>query len=114
MTTVRSPSFVDVSLFQVLGWETYDNEDPAPAFVPSDTIHEPNSICEDSTKCTCKRRSGEKERNAEVGFCSLVPHRKIEHNSREESTFSDTEEESSNHESRIALCYAQASCNNAP
>ena len=66
------------------------------------------------TKCTGKGSSGKEESDAMMLLILLVPHTKIEYNSREKPTFHDTQEEAGNKESRETLSETHEGTNDPP
>lgn len=94
--------------------ETYNDKYPSPTSIPTHSIHESYSVCQNAAKCTCQRSGREEECNTVVGLSALVPHGQIEHHSREETTLRHSQEESRRNQASEALRNTHESGNDTP
>ena len=69
----------------------YQNEDPAPAMIPSYIPHMCNAVRENTTEGSGKGSATEEKRYSILTLISLIPHGKIVDNSREETRLSHTQ-----------------------
>ena len=103
--------------------KTYQNEDPAPAPLPHNTGHVSNPLCkrgsassllhiiqvggahvgQDAAKGPREGGSTEEQRDAELPFPSLVPHREVVHDAGEKTGLGNAQEKAGNKESRQVL-----------
>jgi hypothetical protein len=65
--------------------------------------HKPNPIRQNASKSTRQARSRKEQRNPVMHFPSFIPHRQIEHYTRKQSAFGDTEEGSCYYEAGEVL-----------
>lgn len=62
---------------------TYQNEDPAPSVVATDSAHVSNTPCKNATECSCQTGTAEEEGDAILSLVSLIPHAQVVNNSWE-------------------------------
>lgn len=93
---------------------THKNEDPAPPILAPHTPHERNPISQDATKRTSQTSSRKEQRNTELSLISTIPHAQIENDTREQTTFRDTKEETNGKEAGFASQDALECCDDTP
>ena len=71
-------------------WLTFKNEDPSPALLSVDTVHEIDESCEKTTESSSGCSGREEDGNSEIDLVTSVPLSKEERDSREETSLSDT------------------------
>lgn len=71
----------------------YQDKDPSPSIVSTDTFHVRDTPCKYTTEGTGQRGRGEEQSNPVMLLIALIPHGKIKHDTWEKSTLSDTKEE---------------------
>jgi hypothetical protein len=78
------------------------HENPPPPLVSSNTIHKVDQPSEQTTEGSSGSSSREEESDSEVDFVSSVPLSEEERDTREKTSFGDTEEDTGDQEGGVA------------
>jgi hypothetical protein len=95
-------------------WGTFNNEDPSPGSIPTNTIHKADSIRNETSNGTSDGGSDEQVPDSKSDGSLVVEESQICDEAGEETSFEETEEDTACKELMIALGQAAKRSDEAP